>query len=48
MEQATADGHRHIQMQTCAPPVTMAGRPEGAVKLELAAGVVVRMSWVMR
>lgn len=29
-------------------PVTMAGRPEGVAVEELAAGVVLRMSWVMR
>lgn len=29
-------------------PVTMAGRPEGVVMDEVASGVVVRMSWVMR
>jgi hypothetical protein len=58
MNIATQVTARHVpghmatsEQQTGSPevaPVTMAGRPEGEVKLELAAGVVVRMSWVMR
>ena len=42
---------KHLQtahFPPCNVPVTMAGRPEAAVKVALAAGVVTRMSWLMR